>query len=323
MLKHFWLCTLLLTGFSSFAQLAPKDTSFTPYSAYVKSKKTYPFISIALPVMPADVVMETATFCAVGERTLKLDVYHPLKTTQRALPAVLLVFGGGWRSGERAHNDALAKGLAAKGFIAVSADYRLSTEALYPAPVHDLKAAVRWMRANAKKYGIDKDKIAVMGCSAGGQLAMLLGTTNNDPKFEGSLCHRKQSSTVQAVVDVDGVLAFIHPESGEGNETKGPSAATLWFGGTKEQKTDLWNEASPLNHVGKTTPPVLFINSSVARMHAGRDDMRKRMDALHIYSEVQSFPDAPHPFWLFNPWYQPTVGFAANFLNKVFKVNKQ
>jgi len=248
-----------------------------------------------------------------------LDVFYPKKKQKQGYPAVLMIFGGGWRSGERSHNTPTAKLLADKGYVAVSADYRLSTEATYPAAVYDLKTAVRWIRANSTKYNIDTSKLATWGCSAGGQLAALLGTTNGDRKFEGSGEYQRFSSNIQAIIDVDGTLAFIHPESGEGDDSKGKSAATWWFGYSKTEKPELWHEAGPLNHLSPKTPPILFINSSVDRMHAGRNDAIKKLDSWGIYSEVHTFPDAPHPFWLFNPWFQPTVNYTINFLDRIFK----
>ncbi len=219
-------------------------------------------------------------------------------------------------SGDRSQHIPLAQQLAARGYVAVTVEYRLSTEALYPAAIHDLKAAVRWMRVHAKAQQIDPKRIAVLGFSAGGQLATLIGTTNGDAKFEGNSPNRSVSSAVQAIVDIDGTLAFIHPESGEGDDSRSTSAATYWFGVNKETRPELWHEAGALNHVDANTPPVLFINSSVDRMHAGRDDMRRKLDALGIYSEVKSFPEAPHTFCLFEPWFTPTVEVIAAFLNK-------
>jgi pectinesterase len=200
------------------------------------------------------------------------------------------------------------------GFFAVTVEYRLSTEALYPAPLIDLETAIRWIRSHASAYyPVDKDEFAVWGFSAGGQLAALIGSTNGSRLFGGD-----KNSDVQAVVDVDGTLAFIHPESGEGNDSNGPSAATLWFGAPKSAGTQKWDEAGALNHVSKMNPPILFINSSVARMHAGRTDMIRKLDSLHIYSEVHEFPDAQHTFPLFEPWFTKTLDYTVAFLNKVF-----
>jgi len=202
--------------------------------------------------------------------------------------------------------------------VCFTPEYRLSTEALYPAAVYDLKSAVRWVRNNAKKYNVDQNKIAVLGFSAGGELAAFLGVTAGNQKFEGSECNLKTSSLVNAIVDLDGTLSFVHPESGEGDDTKRTSAATYWFGYSKKDNPKVWEEASPLTYVSNHTPPTLFINSSVDRMHAGRTDFLKVLDENHIYSEVKTFSDAPHSFPLFDPWFEPTVKFTDQFLKKVF-----
>jgi len=299
---------------------APRDTSFTVHSAFTKAKKNYPAISVARPAVPTTIrVQPNVTYCTIGSRSLQLDVFQPKTKRKQGYPAVLFIFGGGWRSGDRSHHVPMAQQVAAQGYVTVTADYRLSTEAVYPAAVHDLKGAIRWMRANAKAYNIDTTRIAVWGFSAGGQLASLIGTTSHDAALEGASCHLNHSSSVQAIVDVDGTLAFIHPESGEGNDSKGPSAATYWFGASKAEKPELWHQAGALNHVTSKTPPIVFINSSVDRMHAGREDMIKQLDAFHIYHETHTFPESPHTFPLFNPWFEPTLNYTVKFLDKVFK----
>ncbi|MGI4864970.1 MAG: alpha/beta fold hydrolase [Janthinobacterium lividum] len=299
---------------------APRDTSFTVYSAFSKAKKQYPDISIARPPVPATIRQQAnLTYCTLGSRALHAEVCYPTKKRRGGYPAVLFVHGGGWRSGERSQHLPMAQQLAARGYVTMLPEYRLSTEALYPAAVLDLKAALRWLRAHAKTYNIDTTRVAVWGFSAGGQLAALLATTNGDATLEGTTCYPTHSSRVQALVDVDGTLAFIHPESGEGNDSKGPSAATYWFGATKTDRPDLWQQAGALSHVSASTPPTLFINSAVARMHAGRDDFAQQLDAYHIYHEAHTFPDSPHPFPLFNPWFQPTFDYTAAFLDKIFK----
>ncbi len=201
-------------------------------------------------------------------------------------------------------------------------EYRLSTEALYPAAVHDLKAAIRWLRTHAKEYAIDTTRIAVLGFSAGGQLAALLGSTNFQEEFVEMDRQAGQSSAVHAVVDLDGILAFIHPESGEGDDSQHTSAATFWFGYSKTEKPELWHEASALTHANHHMPPILFINSGVSRMHAGRDDLIDRLNKSGVYSKVHTFPEAPHTFLFFDPWFAPTVGHITDFLNMVFLVKK-
>jgi pectinesterase len=295
------------------------DTSFSIYSDYNKNIKKYPFIKPVI-VAAAKGVKEqkNIVYCERGDRKLLLDAFLPAARSAKKRPAVLIIHGGGWRSGDRTHHYPLAQRLAALGYACFTPEYRLSTEALYPAAVHDLKAALRWLHAHAKNYNIDTAKIAVAGFSAGGELAAFLGVTNGNKLFEGNDCYTDQPSDVDAVVDMDGTLSFVHPESGEGDDSKRISAATYWFGYAKKDAPERWTEASPLTHVGRHTPPTLFINSSVDRMHAGRDDFRKVLREHNIYSEVKTFTDAPHTFPLYHPWFEPTLKTIDDFLKKVF-----
>ena len=316
------LFSLLTFSASLFAQQMniTRDTSFTTYSAFKSAIKKYPFISIAKPAVPGNISSQTnIAYSSLGKRLLQLDAFYPTVKSVKAVPAVLFIFGGGWRSGNRWQHVPMAQQVASRGYVTFTADYRLSTEALYPAAVSDLKTALRWIRANAIKFNVDTNKIAVWGFSAGGQLATLIGTTAGSTLFAGDGRYKKYSDKVQAIIDVDGTLAFIHPESGEGNDAKGKSAATYWFGFNKTERPDLWNQAGALNHVSGTTPPIEFINSSVDRMHAGRNDMIHKMDSLGIYSEVHSLPDTPHAFNLFNPWFEQTMEFTVKFLDKTLK----
>lgn len=298
-----------------------RDTSFSVAGSYRQELMPHPNIRLADSTLPASVqvVRNLHYRTASSGQALFLDAYSPRKKPKSGLPAVLMVHGGGWRSGDRTHNNTLARRLAAKGFVCMTADYSLSTHALYPAAVHDLKAAVRWIRAHGKELGIDTARIAVLGFSAGGELAAFLGATNEASAWDGADIEKGASSAVQAVVDIDGTLAFIHPESGEGDDSRSISAATYWFGYSKTERPDLWIDAAPLTHVSAHTPPFLFINSSVRRMHAGRDDFIQKLNAFGTYSEVRTFPDAPHTFLLFDPWFEPTLATVSGFLKRVLK----
>lgn len=295
------------------------DTSFTLYSDYQKTIKAYPYIKPVAEMASKSVKERKAiVYCDRGGRKLLLDAFYPAAKPAKKRPAVMIIHGGGWRSGNRMQHNPLAQRLAALGYVCFTPDYRLSTEALYPAAVHDLKAALRWLHANAKAYNVDTNKIAVLGFSAGGELAAFLGTTVGMPAFEGAGCYTDQTSNLQAVVDIDGTLSFVHPESGEGDDSKRTSAATYWFGYPKAEAPALWEEASPLTHVGKHTLPTLFINSSVERMHAGRSDYLAVLKEHGIYSEIKSFDVAPHSFPLYHPWFEPMVASINGFLKKVF-----
>jgi pectinesterase len=295
------------------------DTGYTTYSAYVNSKKSHP-ATRWISEKPLKSVNESKNiaYAHIGKRALVLDVFSPKKQAH-ALPTVLIIHGGGWRTGNRTQHYQLARRLADKGYVCFTPEYRLSTEALFPAAVHDLKTALRWIKANARMHRVDTGRVAVLGFSAGGELAAFLGVTAANPAYEGSNGNLDQSSAVQAIVDIDGTLSFVHPENAEGDDSKRTSAATYWFGYPRKDNYALWEDASPLSHVGSKTPPTLFLNSSVAPMHAGRDDFRKVLTQHRIYSEAHTFADAPHSFCLFDPWFEPTVKYIAQFLGKVLK----
>jgi pectinesterase len=305
---------------TSMAQSSPvnRDTSFGIQTTYQKEVKKYPFITIANAGMPSTVLRKNdLVYRRVDKRELKLDIFYPAKKSKTKYPGVLMIHGGGWRSGDKSHNQAMAIELARNGYVAVSAEYRLSPEASYPAGVYDLKAAIRWMRALAIEFNIDPSRIAALGCSAGGQLAALLGTTNRDSAFEDSIGYATYSSAIGAVIDMDGILAFKHPESAEG------VVASQWLNGTYEENPKAWQAASALTHVSKNSVPILFINSSTPRFHAGRDDMIVKLNSFGIYSEVHTFPNTPHPFWFFNPWFEPTMQYTIGFLDRIFKKKRQ
>ena len=300
------------------------DTSFTTYSTFTSNKKKYPDIQIAGEFHSKSVTgKKNITYCVQGKRILQLDVFYPSKKGRQKRTAVMIIFGGGWRSGSRSQHYPLAQRLANLGYVCFTPDYRLSTDALYPAAVYDLKAALRWIHTNARKYNVDPKKITVAGFSAGGELAAFLAVTNNNPVYEGNECNMGAPSTVQALVDMDGTLSFVHPESGEGDDSKKISASTYWFGYSRKDNPSLLTDASPLTHVDGHTPPTLFINSSVDRMHAGRNDFITVLDKYKIYSEVKTFADAPHSFPLFLPWFESTLNYIDAFLKKVFKKDQQ
>ena len=295
------------------------DTSFTTYSAFQKLKKDFPGISIVHEFdFPGVIKKKSIVYCKTASHNLLIDAFYPKEKVSVKRIAIIMIYGGGWRSGNRSQHYPLAESLAHLGYVCFTPQYRLSTVALFPAAVYDIKAAIRWVRKNASTYNLDTSKIVIAGFSAGGELAAFAGNTGNMPLFEGCDCNRAVSSNVAAIVDIDGTLSFTNTESGEGDDSKHTSAATYWFGYPKNGNEVLWEAASPLSYVSSRTPPTLFINSSVDRMHAGRNEYTTQLDSMHIYSEVHTFEGAPHAFCLFNPWFEPTVNYIDSFLKKIF-----
>lgn len=293
----------------------PRDTSYTLESAFQKYKKDYPHIK-AVTYNPAEGSLQVAdiSYTTGSGRSLSLDLFTAAQATEPMRPIVMLIHGGGWSSGDKSLMHPLADYLARHGFVTVTVEYRLSPEALYPAGVNDLKSALTWIIEHGDEYHADKDRMAVLGCSAGAQLAGQIGLTYKNPE-------NPSADPIQAIINIDGVMDFTCEEAlkHEDNPEKETTAAGRWFGGRYAEKPELWREASPVYYINESSPPILFLNSSIPRFHAGRDGVIEKLDNFGIYSEVQTFDDAPHSFWLFDPWFEPTGRRIVNFLNKVFK----
>jgi len=316
----------LLAGIEVQAQSKPipRDTSYTPYSAWMKIKKQYPNVTLLKSQLPdgvkadLNIVYATLPRTEYGNRDLHMDLFRPEKPG--IYPALVLVFGGGWRSGSKEAQVPLAQQIAAKGYVTAAIEYRLSPEALYPAAVYDIKAAIRYLRVNADKFKIDPDRIAISGSSVGGQLAALVGMTSDLKKFAGNEGNNDVSDKVQAIIDMDGILDFRTPEESTGDNIPGQhSAGAYWFGKTFKEAPELWIEASPIEYAGKNTPPILFINSEQPRFHAGRDSVISVLNTFRIYTEVHTIPNSVHSFWQVHPWFEETEKYMVDFLDKVLK----
>jgi len=319
--RYFFVCICVLCLADAKAQnttwlTGVKDTSYSNQGDYRSIKKKYPFIKLVTDQTQENVKEErNLVYRKVRKRKLHIDAFLPMVIPKT--PAMIIVHGGGWRSGNRTQHVPLAQHLAAHKIASFTVEYRLSTEAFYPAAVFDLKASVRWLKANAKKFNVDTNKIAILGFSAGGQLAALLGVTAGIAKLEDKTL-KKYSSAVNAVIDIDGTLSFVHPESWEAQNVNNVNASAMWLGFPRTQRLDLWAEASPLNYGAQNNVPFLFLNSSVERMHAGRDDFIAMMDQKGIYTAVKTFKDSPHSFCLYEPWFDPMLVDIVSFINKVF-----
>src|SRR5947209_19327170 len=155
-------------------------------------------------VVPDNVQFErNIEFANPDGQHLQLDMARP-KAGSGPFPAVVCVHGGGFRAGTRRGYDGLCIRLAERGYVALTVSYRLAPKYRFPAAVHDVKAAVRWLRANAAKYRIDPTRIGVTGGSAGGHLAQFLGVTAGVKEFEGTGGNPGQSSAVACVVNFYG-----------------------------------------------------------------------------------------------------------------------
>ena len=195
-------------------------------------------------------------FAARGDRVLYLDIYLPHEAPG-PLPLVIWVPGGGWRNCARGNRTAF---LVDHGLATASIEYRVSSQAIAPANVHDCKAAVRWLRAHAAEYGIDPERIGVWGASAGGHLAALLGLAAGVPELEGAGNTDGVSSHVQAVCDFCGptdLARLVAPPMRQQYPTL-YEVTKFYLGGPPEERLDLARLVSPLCHVSADAPPMFI-----------------------------------------------------------------
>lgn len=183
----------------------------------------------------------------------KLDLFVP--TGDGPFPLVLWVHGGAWLGGSK-DGGSPAVGLLSRGYAVASTNYRLSQHATFPAQIHDVKGAVRYLRANAKKYKLDADRIGVAGASAGGHLVALLGTSGDVKELEGDVGPKGVNSRVRCVIDFFGPtdLTRLSPPGGANN----PVAKLL--GGPVGEKKELVKQADPITFVSKDDPPFLIVH---------------------------------------------------------------
>lgn len=220
----------------------------------------------------------------------KVDLYLPKKrNSDKPLPVVALIHGGGWVNGDRLGYASAAIQFARTGdYASVTVGYRLTKEAHWPAQVYDCKAAIRWIRAHAKEYNLEPDKIAVMGSSAGGHLSSLIGTSGDVKELEGNLGPNTTfSSRVQCVVNLCGPEDFTQALMFD--QEKKPvlkdDAVIGLLGGNSEEKHTEAVAASPVTYVTKDDPPFITFHGSadqrVAYLHA---------EAIHAALQKASVP---------------------------------
>jgi acetyl esterase/lipase len=208
------------------------------------------------PGLPEGVKVErNLAYVPKGHERQVLDLYLPEKAAGK-LPLVVWIHGGGWQAGNKDGCPALF--LTAKGYAVASINYRLSQHAVFPAQIEDCKAAIRWLRANADKYHLDKDRIGVWGASAGGHLVALLGVTNGEKELEGKDGDLGQSSGVQCVVDFFGPTDFVHWDRDFNKSVNGVIDKLL--GGAAPTHTEEARKASPITYVSKDAAPYLILH---------------------------------------------------------------
>ncbi|WP_237228685.1 alpha/beta hydrolase fold domain-containing protein [Rubinisphaera sp. JC750] len=211
---------------------------------------------------PDNIQAERDLFYAETENPRQsLDLYLPKNRTSDRLPVVVFIHGGGWQNGDKNGGARrISEYVESGNYAGVSVGYRLTDEASWPAQIHDCKAAIRWIRGNADKYGLDADRIGVYGPSAGGHLVAMLGVAGDVKDLEGDLgSYTDQSSAVQCVIDHYGP-ADLFTMGGWHDRPNSPEAKLI--GGTVPDNPELAKKASPVTYVTANDPPFLIIHGT-------------------------------------------------------------
>ena len=247
-----------------------------------------------LPVPDSVLFEKNVEYTNPDGQHLQMNIARP-KNGSGPFPAVLCIHGGGFRAGSREGYNGLCLKLAQQGYVAATASYRLAPKYQFPAAVHDVKAAVRWLRANAKQYNIDPKRIGVTGNSAGGHLVQFLGVTTGVAEFEGNGGNPEQSSSVTCVVNVYGPSDFTQSY---GKSVDAHEVLPLWFGGNLEQERHKHIIASPLPWVTPHAAPTLLIHGTEDKYVAYEQAlwMRDRLLLCGVAVELLTLEGAGHGF---------------------------
>ena len=224
---------------------------------------------------------------------------------------VLMIHGGGWRTGSKDMVAGQADVLAQHGFTCLACEYRLNPEAPWPAQIHDVKTAMRWFRVNATQLGVDPARIAAHGNSAGGHLALLLAGTVGNGKFEGEGGHPGADTSVAAVIAVYPAVSFY-----VGERTSGASPATSLLGDAPTHEAA--SEASPITHVSPDFPPTFFLHGSGDKVVpvSASINMYNALARAGAKAEMHIYAEQPHSWARWPHWVEPTMREAAIFLDR-------
>lgn len=291
---------------------SPKQTSLQTWKNQLAERGIKPSrVSTSVP----DSVEKHAdlVYAKHGDRQMLLDLFVPKEAT-KPLPAVMVVHGGGWLNGSKEKFHGLAISLAERGFAAVAVGYRLGGEAKFPAAIIDCNLATAFIRKNASKYGIDPNRIGAVGGSAGGHLVGLMATASGVDAFETN------DSKLQAAVVMAGPMELATgPVAIKSRENPAESNSNKWLGKTVDEAPDLYKLASPITHVSKNSPPILFMSGEhdvPERNVATRDLLRK----AGVDSQIAVYRFGRHGCWNQHPWFNVMVDDIDAFLSE--KLNK-
>jgi len=296
---------LALSAMASTIGLAQEPPKADPKSAEAKKPETE-------PKKPSETDLKREydlVYTKAGTTELKLDLVRPAGDGE-PLATVIVIHGGGWQGGNKESNRRFLDMLALRGFVAVSPQYRLVPKATFPAQVHDVKASVRWLKANAAKYRIAADRIGAMGFSAGGHLALMLGVTDGKDGLEGDLPPLGQNSKIQAVVN------YFGPTDLDADDLPAVSKPLVdaFLGGPVKDKKKEASQASPLDLISENDAVILTFQGTKDPLvpHTQATKLADAMTAKNVRGRVSLYVGDGHGW----EGIEATIVEAAEFLEQ-------
>ncbi|MCA8999827.1 MAG: alpha/beta hydrolase [Planctomycetaceae bacterium] len=280
------------------------------------------FSPIPVLSVPKSVIFRpNLTYARYPKTAVKLDLFLPKDSGKELRPGLILIHGGAWRAGSKADYRYYGGQFAERGYVTVSINYRLVPEHPFPACLQDCKTAVRWMKAQAKDFRIDPEKIAVFGGSAGGHLALMVGYTDT-PEFEGTGGHPEQNSRVAAVVDLYGPTDMTVPEIQRFDFVA--EMFNQFLGATIAERPELYRLASPITHVSDQCPPTLVIHGTADSMVpiTQSDALVEKLKDQGIPYVYDRIPDWPHAMDFTQPINDRVLWMMERFLANALKTSE-
>lgn len=243
------------------------------------------------PEIPADIEeFKDIEYKNVNGKSLQIDLYKPGNLTEPA-PLLVFVHGGGWKGGKRSDYLVYLVDYAKKGYITATVSYRLKKDSIYPAGVQDVSDAMHWIFCNARKYGYDPDRVAMIGGSAGGHLVLMTTYNMKEPHIQlDSACLNQPRHKIKAVVDIYGPVDMTTPYA----QTQ--ELVTGFMGHSFAERPDLYWEASPAKYLHKDLPPTLIFQGTSDNLlpQSQSDTLKARLDRLGVTNEYYKLPLWPH-----------------------------
>lgn len=292
------------------------DTSDAAFSAFRSGK--VPAVNPFQLIPPGVTITSDVEYGDAGSRPLLLDLYSPKDTSEPA-PGLIFIHGGSWKGGKKEDYRIYGLHFAQRGYVVASIQYRLSGEAPFPAAIHDVKAAVRYMRAEASSMGVDPDRIGVVGGSAGGHLSMMIGYSSDIRELDGNCGHEDVSSRVQCLVNLYGPTDMTTPYVQAVSKTN--KAVSAFFEGTYEEQPDSYAAGSPLKYVTSDDPPTLILHGTVDALVPIKqaDLLATALEENGVPYVYDRLPGWPHAMDVAQPVHERCLWYMDRFLDRYLK----